>query len=184
MPLGVLLIGLAAISWGTTGATMMLLRKTTGIDPLLVGWARLAVAAPCLVLAAVSADFVAVGRPAIHARRARAWSALTRREFPSCLLLGLAMAAYQACYFWAVTLTGVAVAALLAICSAPLLIALLAALFLGERPTPTVQLSLGMAVAGTGLLVVGPKGLGQISSHFGLRTSLRRTSGIWFSNAM
>ena len=41
------------------------------------------------------------------------------------------MAAYQVCYFRAVTLVGVAPAALLAICSAPLLIAVLAALFLG-----------------------------------------------------
>ena len=52
---GLVLIALASISWGTTGATMTLLARETGIGPLLVGWARLAVAAPCLVAAAVAA---------------------------------------------------------------------------------------------------------------------------------
>ena len=84
------------------------------------------------------------------------------------MALGLAMAAYQVCYFRAVTLVGVAAAAMLAICSAPLLIAILAALFLGERLTPLVRLSLGTAVAGTALLVVGPRGLGKVAGHFGL----------------
>ena len=39
---GLLLIGLAAISWGTTGATMAMLARDAGPGPLLVGWARLA----------------------------------------------------------------------------------------------------------------------------------------------
>src|SRR5215472_7056409 len=44
MLLGLALIGAAAISWGTTGATMALLSRDTGISPLFVGWARLAIA--------------------------------------------------------------------------------------------------------------------------------------------
>jgi hypothetical protein len=46
MRLGLLFIGLAAISWGTTGATMTVLARDADLGPLLVGWARLAVAAP------------------------------------------------------------------------------------------------------------------------------------------
>src|SRR5262249_38648664 len=49
---GFLSIGLAAISWGATGATMAVLARETSLSPLLVGWARLAIAAPCLVAAA------------------------------------------------------------------------------------------------------------------------------------
>jgi DME family drug/metabolite transporter len=78
------------------------------------------------------------------------------------------MALYQVCYFWAVTLTGVAVTALLAICSAPLMIAVFAAVFLDERLTAPVGLALAMAVTGTALLVVGPRGLGEITGHFAL----------------
>ena len=91
------------------------------------------------------------------------------------------MAAYQVCYFRAVTLIGVAAAALLAICSAPLLIAVLAALFLGERLTPVVRLSLGMAVAGTALLVVGPRGLGEITGHFGRGALLALGAGVSYA---
>ncbi len=177
MLVGVLLIGLASISWGTTGATMALLAKLSGVGPLLVGWVRLAVAAPCLVLGAVFADFVAAGSPAPDGRRVLARNSWTRAELPLYVVLGVAMAAYQACYFSAVTLTGVAVAALLAICSAPLLIAILAHLLLGERPPPMVRISLAMAVAGTALLTVGPRGLGQISGHFGVGSLLALGAG-------
>jgi len=165
MLLGLLLIALASISWGTTGATMAVLARKTSIGPLIVGWARLAVAAPCLVLAVAATELLAPRRDG--QRRACIGAAWTVRDVPAFALLGLAMAAYQVCYFWAVTLTGVAVAALLAICSAPLLISVLAALLLHERPTRIVRLSLGMAVVGTALLVIGPPESGRIPGHFG-----------------
>jgi drug/metabolite transporter, DME family len=174
--IGLLFIGLASISWGTTGATMALLARDTGIGPLLVGWARLAVAAPCLLLAAVPSEIFAARTRRLHAR-----SAWAPRAIASYVLLGLAMAAYQICYFRAVTLTGVAVAALLAICSAPLLIAILAAVLLRERLPAIVRVSLGMAVTGTALLVVGPRGLGQISGHFGLGALLALGAGVSYA---
>ena len=64
MLLGFVLIGAAAISWGTTGATMALLSRETSISPLFVGWARLAIAAPCLLGAAAA-------RPAVSSRACR-----------------------------------------------------------------------------------------------------------------
>jgi DME family drug/metabolite transporter len=174
MLLGLLLIAVAAASWGTTGATMTLLSRDVTISPLLVGWSRLAIAAPCLLLAAAAA-----ARLAAHHPTRRAWPALA--DLPLCAALGVAMAAYQVCYFRAVTLVGVAAAALLAICSAPLLIAMLAAVFLGERLTPLVRLSLGMAVVGTALLVVGPRGLDQVAGHFGLGALLALGAGVSYA---
>jgi len=174
MLLGLLLIAVAAASWGTTGATMTLLSRDAAASPLLVGWSRLAIAAPCLVLAAAAV----ARRGARHPTR-RAWPSL--RDLPLCAALGLAMAAYQVCYFRAVTLVGVAAAALLAICSAPLLIAVLAAALLGERLTSLVRLSLGMAVAGTALLVVGPRGLDQVTGHFGLGALLALGAGVSYA---
>ena len=92
------------------------------------------------------------------------------------------MAAYQVCYFTAVTLTGVAVAArFLAICSAPLMIALLAALFLGERLTSAARLSLGMAVAGTALLVIGPRGPGEVAGRSLLGALLALGAGLSYA---
>jgi DME family drug/metabolite transporter len=65
------------------------------------------------------------------------------------------MAAYQVCFFSAVPRAGVAATALLAICSAPLMIAVLASLFLGEHLTGRVLLALVAGVTGTTLLVAG-----------------------------
>ncbi|HYR71449.1 MAG TPA: EamA family transporter [Candidatus Acidoferrum sp.] len=174
MLLGLVLIAIAAASWGTTGATMTLLSREAAASPLLVGWSRLAIAAPVLVLAAAGAARFGARPPA-----RRRWPSLA--DLPLCAALGLAMAAYQVCYFRAVTLVGVAPAALLAICSAPLLIAVLAALFLGERLTRLVRLSLGMAVAGTALLVVGPRGFSEIAGHFGLGALLALGAGVSYA---
>jgi len=103
MLLGLLLVAVAAASWGTTGATMAWLARDADASPLLVGWSRLAIAAPCLVLAAS-----VVPRPAARHATPRRWP--SRADLPLCAALGLAMAAYQVCYFRAVTLTGVAAA--------------------------------------------------------------------------
>ena len=174
MLLGLALIAIAAASWGTTGATMTLLSREVVVSPLLVGWSRLAIAAPLLVLAAAG-----VGRFGARHPSRRPWPSLA--DLPLCAALGVAMAAYQVCYFRAVTLVGVAPAALLAICSAPLLIAVLAALFLGERLSPLVRLSLGMATTGTALLVVGPRGFGEIAGHFGLGALLALGAGVSYA---
>jgi len=172
MRLGLLCIGLAAISWGTTGATMTVLARDADLGPLLVGWVRLAVAAPSLFVMAAAA------------RRGRAGHRPAPLALPDALaygLLGLAMAAYQVCYFRAVTLTGVAVAALLAICSAPLMIAMLAALVLGERIEPVVKASLGMAVLGTALLVIGPRGAVGMTGSFGAGALLALGAGLSYA---
>jgi len=172
MRLGLLFIGLAAISWGTTGATMTVVARDTALGPLVVGWARLAVAAPCLFIMAAAAPRLR-GRPGPPP--------LVPSDAAAYALLGLAMAGYQVCYFRAVTLTGVAVAALLAICSAPLMIAMLAALVLGERIEPVVKVSLGMAVVGTALLVLGPRAVGEIAGRFGAGALLALGAGLSYA---
>ncbi len=164
---GFILIALAAISWGTTGATMTLLARHAAAGPLLVGFVRLAIAAPFLLGAALAST--------------RNWRLTTGRDALALLAMGGAMAAYQVFYFGAVTLTGVAVAALLAICSAPLMIAGLAALFLRERLTAASGVSLAMAVAGTALLVIGPRGLAEISSGFALGALLALGAGLSYA---
>jgi DME family drug/metabolite transporter len=101
MFLGLVLVALAAMSWGTTGATMTLLSREAAVSPLLVGWSRLAIAAPLLVLAATG-----VGGFGARHSSLRPWPSVA--DLPLCAALGVAMAAYQVCYFRAVTLVGVA----------------------------------------------------------------------------
>jgi drug/metabolite transporter, DME family len=155
MSLGLVLVCLAAVSWGTTGSVMALLAREGTPSPLVVGWARMAGAAPWLLLATALVPSESSGRGA--------WKP---RDWAKSALLGCAMAAYQVCYFWAVPRTGVALTALLAICSAPLMIAAVAALTLKERPGPATLAALALAVAGTAMVLLGPRAPGAAPPDF------------------
>ena len=147
---GLAFICLAAVSWGTTGSVTAVLVERAGAGALVIGAMRMVVAAVLLLLLARA------GGP-IRVARGDRWR---------CAALGVCMAAFQACYFSAVTMTGIAIAALIAICSAPLIIAVVAAFALGERVTPRVALALGLGVAGTALLIVGPRTVADLSPRF------------------
>jgi DME family drug/metabolite transporter len=137
---GVVLIALAATSWGTTGAATAVLVSRAGAHPLLIGAVRMVVAAALLL-----------GMARLLA--GRAW--VPRADLGRCAAAGACMAGFQAAYFTAVTLGGIAVTALVAICSAPLLIAALAALLLDEPLTARTAGALVLGVLGTALLAAG-----------------------------
>jgi DME family drug/metabolite transporter len=137
---GIVLIALAAMSWGTTGSVTTVLVRSADASPLVIGIARLWLAA---LLLAGAARFLA---PPLGIDRADRWRSL---------LAGAAMAVFQAAYFTAVTLTGITIAALVAICSAPLVIAILAATLLGEQITGRIAIALVLGLSGTTLLVTG-----------------------------
>jgi drug/metabolite transporter, DME family len=145
------LIGLAAVSWGTTGSVTNVLVTRAGAGALVIGATRMLIGAILLLIAA-------------------RWVAGSLRVDPAdrwrCVVLGLCMAAFQATYFSAVTLVGIATAALIAICSAPLLITGLAAAALGERLTARVGSALALGVIGTALLIVGPRAAADVSVRF------------------
>ena len=148
---GLVLIALAAVSWGTSGSVMTVLVDRAAASPLLVGTARLWVAAILLLLAAsVTSGPIAVAAD-------DRWR---------CIAMGACMAVYQAAYFTAVTLSGIAIAALVAICSAPLVIAALAPWLLGERRAMRARVALALGVLGTALLVAAPHGLPDLSARF------------------
>src|SRR3989441_7434745 len=145
---GLGLIALAAVSWGTTGSVTTLLVPRAEATPLVVGAARVLVAAVLLLAAARASRWRRAGvtgglRPA----PGDAWR---------CVALGACMAAFQATYFTAVTRAGIAVTALVAICSAPIVIAALAAILLNERPTSRLAVALVLGVAGPSLLGSAP----------------------------
>ncbi|HEV8473522.1 MAG TPA: EamA family transporter [Methylomirabilota bacterium] len=137
---GLGLIALAALSWGTTGSVTAVLVERAAATPLVIGTVRMAVAAVALLATAR-----VLGR--LRLARGDGWR---------CVALGVCMAAFQATYFTAVTRAGIAVTALLAICSAPIMIAVLAAALLGERPGRRLAAALAAGVAGTALLVAAP----------------------------
>jgi len=147
---GLVLIALAAVSWGTTGTATTFLVRDAAATPLVIGVARLAIAALVLALLA----------------RLRGPLAVARADVVPCVAMGACMAVFQAGYFSAVVLVGIALTALIAICSAPLGIAVLARVVLGERLSSRGVLSLAVGVTGTALLIVGPRGMADVGSRF------------------
>src|SRR5260370_28850735 len=142
------LIALAAVSWGTTGSVTTLLVARAEATPLIVGAARMLVAAVRLLPAA----------GAWRRKRAGVTGGLWPgpRDAWRCLALGACMAAFQATYFTAVTHAGIAVTALVAICSAPIMLAAPAAGLLREPPPPPLALAPGLRVARAALLGAAP----------------------------
>ncbi|MBI3761465.1 MAG: EamA family transporter [Chloroflexi bacterium] len=139
---GMILVALAAATWGTIGVAVDLLYRVASTDAVSVGFWRMAISVPpLLILSRVFAG-------------PNFWR-IERRDTALLLLLGVSFAAYQVFYFAAIPLIGVAAAVMVNICSAPVIIALLSAVFLRERLTPIIGLVLAGAILGVGLLVGG-----------------------------
>ena len=145
---------------------MLALQQWASASPLLVGAARLWIAAALLLAAAA----MTTGRLAV--------APVDRWR---CVAMGACMAGYQAAYFTAVTLGGIVIAALIAICSAPLVIAALAPWWLGERLTPRGRAALGLGVVGTGLLIVVPHDVPDPSPRFLAGALLALAAGLAYA---
>ncbi|MFP5322641.1 MAG: DMT family transporter [Acidimicrobiia bacterium] len=133
-----LLVVLAAVLWGTTGTAQAL--GPDGIDPLVVGWVRLAIGAVGLVGIAAA-----------------------RRTRSSPLPLGWAVTAvvsvatYQLAFFGGVRLAGVALGTAVGIGSAPIWGGLVDWRFAGTAPSRRWLVAAAIAIAGA-VLVAGEPG--------------------------
>lgn len=145
---GALAIVLAAGLWGTVGvATRALYGLAPDTNALSIGFFRLALSAPALGLLA----WRMVGSALFQVRG---------RDLALMLGMGAMMALYQVCYFAAIPRLGVTTAVIITICSAPVLVAVLAAVFLKERFTAKMGRALAAALSGTVLLSgLSPAGL-------------------------
>ena len=160
---------------------MTVLAARAAASPLLVGAARLWIAA-LLLLAAM---LLTADRS--HPRLSQATHGPSRPHgsrystLGRCVLMGGCMAGYQAAYFTAVTLSGITVTALIAICSAPLMIAALAPRVLGERLTPRVRVALSLGVVGTALLVAAPHGTLDLTARLVAGALLALAAGLAYA---
>ncbi|MEU8196074.1 EamA family transporter [Microbispora amethystogenes] len=140
---GLVYVSTAAAAWGTGGAAGAMLHDAGRLSPVAVSFWRFACGAALLLV-------VARGRPS--------WRAV--------LLVGPAMAVCQAAYFAAIAETGVAVATMITMGSAPLLVAAGGRIFLGEPLGRTALACAGLALAGLAMLTggaaapAGPAGVG------------------------
>ena len=165
---GLILIVLASMMWGTTGLTSKVLNRLSAVDALSVGALRLITASPALLLLAQA---LAPGslRP------------LLKREWRAVLIMGAAMAGYNGSFFDALARTSVTAGTLLALCTAPLFVAMLARLFLHEPLTRPVLLALAAGLSGTILLVGGQGGRDLLRLDYALGNLLALAAGLSYA---
>jgi DME family drug/metabolite transporter len=132
---------LAAVMWGTVGITTKTIYGLSATNPLSIGFFRLALSLP--VLFAIC-----------WARLGRQMFQVARRDLALMALIGMMTALYQVCYFGAIKRTGVAVATLITLCTAPIMVAIISTAITRRRPTGYVLVALSGALAGTALLVL------------------------------
>ncbi|MDI9244572.1 DMT family transporter [Marinobacter sp. CHS3-4] len=148
---GALLIALAALLWATTGIVAKFLFEGSDLQAISLGFLRLVVALPFFFA-------LMVREQAAEYRVARAenrpGARLSGKALLPLLALGVFQAFYQGSYLLAVDLTGAGIATLIALCLAPVLVAIMAAPLLGEKPNLTTIIALIAAIAGTAMLVV------------------------------
>ncbi len=144
---GALLIALAALLWATTGIVAKFLFTGTELQAVTLGFLRLVVALPF---------FFALMRREQRAlaHRFTPLPTFTRKSLMPLVALGFFQAVYQGSYLLAVDMTGAGIATLIALCLAPVLVAIMAAPLLGEKPGLVTILALAAAIAGTAMLVV------------------------------
>ena len=161
--MGLLLICLAAITWGTTGTTSALIAQQATLSPLTVGLWRIVFALPVFWL--WHGLMGQQRQPPLNNR-------LTQPQRLSLLAMGLCMAGYQVFYFAAVPYIGVAMTALVAVCSSPLIITVLAIAVLGEKLTRNLCIAMALGVTGTVLLIAQPEAMYVAGFRFFLGIAL------------
>ena len=148
-PAGLLAVLLASVLWGTVGVATKAIYKIGETNALSIGFFRLAFSVPAMLLLYQAVYGFPAGKPQ------------SKRDLALMFILGGAMALYQVCIFGAIPKVGVAIATLIAICVAPMVVALLAGWLLGETLSGRVLLALLLAISGTGLLVGWQGRIGQ-----------------------
>lgn len=150
-----LFLVIAGTAWGTAGAAASLLYLASDLGPLALSFWR------CAGGLAVLLAVLAVRRRPRGARRAgavRAGAVRTRASVGSLIGTGLMFTLFQSAYFAAVRETGLAVATVVTLGSGPVLIALGARYWMGERLGRGGILAVGGALAGLAVLVLGSGG--------------------------
>ena len=172
-PRGILLVLTAALLWGTGGVVKQTIAELAPTNALSIAFFRMGFSVPVLGLVCafvLRSNMFRVGR----------------RDLAITLCIGGLTGIYQALYFAAISEVGVSIATLMALCVAPVVVAIESALFMKERLTRRVGLALICAISGIVLLtgfqanVPGNAGLGMLmaagsATAYGTVTVISRT---------
>ncbi len=135
------------LHWGAV-ATGVLALSTASVLIRLANAPALVVGAQRLLLAA------AILTPWAWPRVRREWAELDRRQIGLVILSGLALAAHFALWITSLSLTSVASSVIL-VTTTPIFVALISAVFLGERIQGAQLIAIGVAFAGSVVVSLG-----------------------------
>jgi DME family drug/metabolite transporter len=138
---GLIMIATAAVLWGTVGVATRAIYTLASTNALSIGFFRLALATPALLVCA----WLFCGRAMFQ---------VARRDYWLILLVGAVTALYQVCLFSAIQFIGVSIAVVITLCVAPVIVALASTWLFGERLTVWVVAALICALVGTLLLAL------------------------------
>jgi drug/metabolite transporter, DME family len=159
---------MAVLLWGTVGPAMQLIASLGPVDGPSLGFFRLALALPAMLLASWRATD-------------KLSFAISRADLALMLGFGLTMALFQLCFLGAITGIGATAATLISVCLPPLLVTLVASRLRGERPSALLLAALTAALAGAALTVLdtSARGLGPAVLTGGLLAGIaaRCTAG-------
>jgi drug/metabolite transporter, DME family len=131
----------ASVSWGTVGVSTQAMYAHSATNALSLAFLRLAIAALLFLIA----SWLLLGRNLLQ---------IKGRDLLIMLLMGGMQALYQASYNAAIAYTGVIVSTLIALCVAPVFVALCSTLMAREHLSLKTLIALMCALSGTSLLVV------------------------------
>ncbi|GAA0405173.1 EamA family transporter [Acrocarpospora corrugata] len=171
---GMLFIAVAATAWGTGGVVAALLYAESGLGPLAVSFWRFLGGALALALA-----WPLLPGPGLFPLVGRFRAAPVKYG-----VTGAGMAVYQTAYFAAVDQAGVAVATVVTLGSGPILVAVGARLWLGERLGGRGALVVGSALAGLVLLVFGGDPAGSAGGDPVLGIGLSLLSAVGYAGTI
>jgi len=134
-----MLIVLSAILWGTAGISAKYLINMYSLSALTIGAMRLLIASPILLI--------------MSKIQLKEDIKIDRRHYVLFLIYGITVATYQVAYFTAVKNIMVSVATLVALCTAPIFVAILSRIFLKERMSTIVITALVVSIVGTSLII-------------------------------
>ena len=138
---GFWLIACSSVAWGTSGLSFQIMYSISNTNALSLAFWRLAIATPLFLLS----GWLVLDRSLFHIKRRDLWVML---------LMGGLQASYQASFIAALPLAGVMVSTLIALCVAPVIVAVFSALMVREHLAPLTLLALVGALGGTTLLVL------------------------------
>lgn len=139
MNTNLLLIVLSAILFGTAGISAKYLINVYSVSSFTIGAMRLLIAAPILLI--------------ISKVQLKEKTKIVRRHYIMFIIYGITVATYQIAYFAAVKSIMVSIATLIALCTAPIFVAILSRIFIKEKINIITIFSLVISIFGTSLII-------------------------------